>query len=126
MSLRGRRYRATSIAAILEVEVIDLSLEAMPKPPVKISMNVGNPELAFDFQRLPNAGIGLARLEFIIARMIGMHPQGGAGLSRTAGRSAQAKSRRACAGYADPVTFYVEKLTEGIATLGAAFCARSR
>ena len=47
----------------------------MPKPPVKISMNVGNPELAFEFQRLPNDGIGLARLEFIIARMIGIHPQ---------------------------------------------------
>ena len=55
--------------------MVDLSLEAMPKSPVKISMNVGNPELAFDFQRLPNAGVGLARLEFIIARMIGMHPQ---------------------------------------------------
>ena len=60
---------------ILEVEVIDLSLEAMPKAPLKITMNVGNPELAFEFQRLPNDGVGLARLEFIIARMIGVHPK---------------------------------------------------
>ena len=59
----------------------------MPKPPVKITMNVGNPELAFEFQRLPNEGVGLARLEFIIARMIGVHPQGGAGLSRTCRRT---------------------------------------
>ena len=60
---------------ILETEVIDLSLDKMPKAPVKITMNVGNPELAFEFQRLPNEGVGLARLEFIIARMIGVHPK---------------------------------------------------
>ena len=71
---------------ILETEVIDLSLAKMPKAPVKITMNVGNPELAFEFQRLPNEGVGLARLEFIIARMIGVHPEGGARLSGPAGR----------------------------------------
>lgn len=60
-------------AGLLEVEEINLALDAMPKSPVKIAMNVGNPELAFEFQRLPNAGVGLARLEFIIARMIGVH-----------------------------------------------------
>ena len=62
----------------LEIEVIDLSLDAMPKAPAKITMNVGNPELAFEFRRLPNEGVGLARLEFIIARMIGVHPRAGA------------------------------------------------
>src|SRR5262249_49410983 len=62
-------------SGLLDTEIIDLSLETMPKAPLKITMNVGNPELAFEFQRLPNDGIGLARLEFIIARMIGVHPK---------------------------------------------------
>ncbi|HEX6828910.1 MAG TPA: phosphoenolpyruvate synthase, partial [Burkholderiales bacterium] len=104
----------------LEVEVLDLSLESMPRPPTKIMMNVGNPELAFDFQRLPNAGVGLARLEFIIARMIGVHPKAALGYARLKPDLKQAIDAL-CAGYPDPVSFYVEKLTEGIATLGAAF-----
>jgi pyruvate,water dikinase len=107
----------------LEVEVIDLSVEAMPRPPVKISMNLGNPELAFDFQRLPNAGVGLARLEFIIARMIGVHPQAVLSYPNVPPdlrREIEARS----AAYPDPKTFYVEKLTEGIATLGAAFAPK--
>jgi pyruvate,water dikinase len=107
----------------LEVEVIDLSVEAMPKPPVKISMNVGNPELAFDFQRLPNAGIGLARLEFIIARMIGIHPQAVLSYPNIPPDLRREVEAR-CAAYADPRTFYVEKLAEGIATLGAAFAPK--
>ena len=73
----GNVYRG-----VLEVEVLDLALETMPKPPVKIALNVGNPELAFAFQRLPNDGVGLARLEFIIARMIGIHPMGSDGSTR--------------------------------------------
>lgn len=104
----------------LEVEVSDLALESMPKAPVKISMNVGNPELAFGFQRIPNDGVGLARLEFIIARMIGLHPKAAlqfARLPQDVKQQVEAQS----SGYADPVSFYVEKLTEGIATLGAAF-----
>ena len=104
----------------LDVEVLDLSVEAMPKAPVKIYMNVGNPELAFDFQRLPNAGVGLARLEFIIARMIGIHPQAVLAypnLPPDLKRDVEARS----ASYPDPKTFYLEKLVEGIATLGAAF-----
>jgi pyruvate,water dikinase len=107
----------------LDLEVIDLSLEAMPKPPVKISMNVGNPELAFDFQRLPNAGVGLARLEFIIARMIGIHPQAVLSypnLPPDLRREVEARS----SGYASPRDFYLDKLTEGIATLGAAFAPK--
>jgi len=105
---------------ILETEVIDLSLSAMPKPPVKIAMNVGNPELAFEFQRLPNAGVGLARLEFIIARMIGVHPKAVLAYPDLSPDVKVAVEEHS-AGYPDPVTFYVEKLAEGVATLGAAF-----
>jgi pyruvate, water dikinase len=104
----------------LDVEVIDLSLDAMPKPPVKITMNVGNPELAFEFRRLPNEGVGLARLEFIIARMIGVHPKAVLAYPDLPADLKTAVEEHS-AGYADPVTFYVEKLVEGVATLGAAF-----
>ncbi len=105
---------------ILETEVIDLSLASMPKAPVKITMNVGNPELAFEFQRLPNEGVGLARLEFIIARMIGVHPKAVLAYPDLSADLKVAVEERS-AGYPDPVTFYVEKLVEGVATLGAAF-----
>jgi pyruvate,water dikinase len=111
----GNVYRGA-----LEVEVNDLALESMPKPPVKISMNVGNPELAFEFQRMPNDGVGLARLEFIIARMIGIHPKAALRYSDLP-PELKMQVENQSAGYADPVSFYVEKLTEGIATLGAAF-----
>src|SRR5215470_902049 len=107
----------------LEVEVVDLALEAMPKAPVKISMNLGNPELAFEFQRLPNAGVGLARLEFIIARMIGIHPQ--AVLSHpNVPPDLRREIEARISGYSDPKSFYVQKLTEGIATLAAAFAPK--
>jgi pyruvate,water dikinase len=105
---------------ILDTEVLDLSLASMPKAPVKITMNVGNPELAFEFQRLPNEGVGLARLEFIIARMIGVHPKAVLAYPDLPGDLKMAVEEHS-AGYPDPVTFYVEKLVEGVATLGAAF-----
>jgi pyruvate, water dikinase len=105
---------------ILEAEVIDLSLASMPRAPVKITMNVGNPELAFEFQRLPNEGVGLARLEFIIARMIGVHPKAVLAYPDLSPDLKVAVEEHS-AGYPDPVTFYVEKLVEGVATLGAAF-----
>jgi pyruvate,water dikinase len=105
---------------ILDTEIIDLSLASMPKAPVKITMNVGNPELAFEFQRLPNAGVGLARLEFIIARMIGVHPKAVLAYPDVPADLKVAVEEHS-AGYPDPVTFYVEKLVEGVATLGAAF-----
>jgi len=105
---------------ILETEIIDLSLASMPKAPVKITMNVGNPELAFEFQRLPNEGVGLARLEFIIARMIGVHPKAVLAYPDLSADLKVAVEEHS-AGYPDPVTFYVEKLVEGVATLGAAF-----
>jgi pyruvate,water dikinase len=104
----------------LESEVIDLSLKSMPQAPVKITMNVGNPELAFEFQRLPNEGVGLARLEFIIARMIGVHPKAVLAYPDIPADVKVAVEEHT-AGYADPVSFYVEKLAEGVATLGAAF-----
>jgi pyruvate,water dikinase len=104
----------------LESEVIDLSLKSMPQAPVKITMNVGNPELAFEFQRLPNEGVGLARLEFIIARMIGVHPKAVLAYPDIPADVKVAVEEH-IAGYADPVSFYVEKLAEGVATLGAAF-----
>ncbi|MEK6708556.1 MAG: phosphoenolpyruvate synthase [Pseudomonadota bacterium] len=111
----GNVYRGA-----LEVEVLDLALGAMPKPPVKIALNVGNPELAFAFQRLPNDGVGLARLEFIIARMIGIHPKAALDYPNIPA-DLKREVEKQSAGYRDPVSFYVEKLTEGIATLGAAF-----
>ncbi len=104
----------------LQTEVIDLRLSSMPPCPVKITMNVGNPELAFEFQRLPNAGVGLARLEFIIARMIGVHPKAVLAYPDLSADLKVAVEERS-AGYADPVTFYVDKMVEGVATLGAAF-----
>jgi pyruvate, water dikinase len=107
----------------LEVEITDLALDKMPTPPVKISMNVANPEMAFEFSHLPNYGVGLARLEFVIARMIGLHPRAALDYPNLPGDlKAQIEAR--CAGYASPVDFYVEKMAEGIATLAAAFAPK--
>jgi len=83
-------------------------------------MNVGNPELAFEFQRLPNDGVGLARLEFIVARMIGIHPKACLDYPNLPNDLKRAVEER-CAGYPSPREFYVEKMVEGVATLGAAF-----
>ncbi len=96
------------------------SIDAMPDLPFKIMMNVGNPDRAFDFAQLPNAGVGLARLEFIINRMIGVHPKA---LLNYDGLPLEIKESvdKRIAGYNDPVGFYVEKLVEGISTLAAAF-----
>lgn len=96
------------------------SVDAMPDLPFKIMMNVGNPDRAFDFAQLPNEGVGLACLEFIINRMIGVHPKA---LLNFAGLPADIKEsvEKRIAGYPDPVGFYVEKLVEGISTLAAAF-----
>jgi pyruvate,water dikinase len=96
------------------------SVDAMPELPFKIMMNVGNPDRAFDFAQLPNAGVGLARLEFIINRMIGVHPKA---LLNYDGLPQEIKDSvdKRIAGYSDPVGFYVEKLVEGISTLAGAF-----
>ncbi|OAI91272.1 phosphoenolpyruvate synthase [Pseudomonas putida] len=104
----------------LGFDVRQNSVDAMPELPFKIMMNVGNPDRAFDFAQLPNAGVGLARLEFIINRMIGVHPKA---LLNYAGLPQELKESvdKRIAGYNDPVGFYVEKLVEGISTLAAAF-----
>jgi pyruvate,water dikinase len=98
----------------------EADLEALPPPPLKIMMNVGNPERAFDFAQLPHAGIGLARLEFVIARQIGVHPR--ALLEFDAQRpEIKVQIRELMSGWEDPVSFYVDRLAEGIATLACAF-----
>ncbi|RXT60474.1 phosphoenolpyruvate synthase [Pseudomonas syringae] len=96
------------------------SVDAMPDLPFKIMMNVGNPDRAFDFAQLPNAGVGLARLEFIINRMIGVHPKALLNYSVLPPEIKESVDKR-IAGYHDPVGFYVDKLVEGISTLAAAF-----
>ncbi len=105
---------------LLEFERKQIELDALPKIPVKIMMNVGNPDRAFDFAGIPNHGVGLARLEFIINRMIGVHPKALLEFERLDGE-VQQQIRVQMAGYSDPVGFYVEKLAEGIAQIAAAF-----
>ena len=96
------------------------SVNAMPEIPFKIMMNVGNPDRAFGFASLPSAGVGLARLEFIINRMIGVHPKALLEYDRLPADLQQTIDLRT-AGYPSPVDFYVDKLVEGISTLAAAF-----
>ena len=105
---------------LLDFEEGEIRLGAMPEIPLKIMLNVGNPDRAFDFASIPNSGVGLARLEFIINRMIGVHPQALLDFEDLPDEL-QREIRFQHAGYADPVEFYVEKLTEGIATIAAAF-----
>ncbi|MFC3679950.1 phosphoenolpyruvate synthase [Bacterioplanoides pacificum] len=104
----------------LDFDVKTNSVDSMPDLPFKIMMNVGNPDRAFDFQGLPNAGVGLARLEFIINRMIGVHPKALLNFDSLPEEVKPTVERR-ISGYADPVDFYVDKLVEGISTLAAAF-----
>ena len=105
---------------LLEYERKQIELDSLPKIPVKIMMNVGNPDRAFDFAGIPHRGVGLARLEFIINRMIGVHPRALLEFDRLDGEL-QDQIRGQMAGYSDPVTFYVDKLAEGIAQIAAAF-----
>jgi pyruvate,water dikinase len=104
----------------LDFEVSTSRIDAMPDLPLKVMMNVGNPDRAFDFARLPHEGVGLARLEFIINRMIGVHPKA---LINFDEQPEDVKEEIAdmMAGYASPVEYYIEKLVEGIASIGAAF-----
>ncbi len=105
---------------LLETEVTEVKRGEMPELPVKIMMNVGNPQLAFDFAQIPNGGVGLARLEFIINNNIGVHPKAildypnvDADLKRAVESAAR--------GHASPRAFYVDKVAEGVATIAAAF-----
>ncbi|MBE1274043.1 phosphoenolpyruvate synthase [Enterovibrio baiacu] len=104
----------------LDFVVRQSAVDELPLLPTKVMMNVGNPDRAFDFAQIPNEGVGLARLEFIINKMIGIHPKA---LLNFDAQSDELKAQinERIRGYKDPVDFYVSKLTEGIATIGAAF-----
>ncbi|HJV73999.1 MAG TPA: phosphoenolpyruvate synthase [Noviherbaspirillum sp.] len=105
---------------LLETEVTEVSRGELPPLPLKIMMNVGNPQLAFDFQSIPNGGVGLARLEFIINNNIGVHPKAileYPGIDADLKKAVESVAR----GHASPKAFYVDKLAEGIATIAAAF-----
>lgn len=104
----------------LDFEQKTIEFDALPEIPVKLMMNVGNPDRAFEFSRIPNAGIGLARLEFIINRMIGVHPNA---LLEYDSLDDETKSAidEHMAGYPNPVDFYVDKIAEGVSTIAAAF-----
>ena len=107
----------------LEYEESQIELDSLPEIPVKIMMNVGNPDRAFDFANIPNHGVGLARLEFIINRMIGVHPNA---LLEYASLDSATRSAvdEQMAGYDDPVSFFIDKLAEGVATIAAAFAPK--
>jgi phosphoenolpyruvate synthase len=107
-------------AGCLSFEERNIELESLPSIPTKIMMNVGNPDRAFDFSSIPNRGVGLARLEFIINRAIGVHPRALLEYDNLPQDLKETVARQ-MSGYADPVSFYVEKLSEGIATIAAAF-----
>ncbi len=111
----GHVYRGS-----LDFEVTTRDISAMPDVPVKVMMNVGNPELAFEFAQLPNAGVGLARVEFIINNVIGIHPKAILDVERLPASKRDEIKRRA-RGYASPKEFFVEKLVEGVSTIAAAF-----
>ncbi|MCS0392402.1 phosphoenolpyruvate synthase [Vibrio diabolicus] len=104
----------------LEFDVKRSSVDELPLLPTKVMMNVGNPDRAFDFAQIPNEGVGLARLEFIINKMIGIHPKA---LLNFDAQSDELKAeiKQRIRGYKDPIDFYVSKLTEGIATIASAF-----
>ena len=108
---------------LLDFEVTSSQVDTMPDLPLKIMMNVGNPDRAFDFACLPNEGVGLARLEFIINRMIGVHPKALLEFDQQT-PELQQQIRQMMKGFDDPVEFYIARLTEGIATLGAAFAPK--
>jgi pyruvate, water dikinase len=109
---------------LLETEISDVVRGEMPYCPIKIMMNVGNPQLAFDFAQMPNSGVGLARLEFIINNNIGVHPKAildYPNIDADLKKAVESVAR----GHASPRAFYVDKLAEGIATIAAAFWPKS-
>ncbi len=105
---------------LLDFSEKTIELDSLPEIPVKIMMNVGNPDRAFDFANIPNCGVGLARLEFIINRMIGVHPKALLEYDKVSADTRAAIDEQ-MAGYNDPVSFFVDKLAEGISTIAAAF-----
>ena len=105
----------------LPFEVASVSAEAVPRPRTKIMVNLGNPDLAFHTAMLPNDGVGLARMEFIISEHIGVHPMALAVPEKVAGEKARAAIARLTRNYAQPTDFFVERLSEGVGTIAAAF-----
>ncbi len=105
---------------MLDFEQQRIELSGLPELPVKVMMNVGNPDRAFDFSHLPHHGVGLARLEFIVNRMIGVHPKAILDFDRLRPELREV-IRQQMAGYSDPVEFFVARLAEGISTIAAAF-----
>jgi pyruvate, water dikinase len=103
-----------------DFEIITNRVDSLPDLPMKIMMNVGNPDRAFDFARLPNEGVGLARLEFIINRMIGIHPKALLEFNQQ-DAALQTEINEMIAGYDSPVEYYIARLVEGIATIASAF-----
>ena len=108
-------------AGILPYELIRLDVETMPELPMKVMLNVGNPERAFTFQSIPNSGVGLARLEFLISNTIGIHPRALLDFDRLKDKELKQFITEKTAAYASPVEYYIERLKEGIATIAAAF-----
>jgi len=104
----------------LDFEETNIELDSLPDIPVKLMMNVGNPDRAFDFANIPNHGVGLARLEFIINRMIGVHPQALLEYDNLDSATREAVDEQ-MAGYDDPLQFFIDKLAEGVSTIAAAF-----
>jgi pyruvate,water dikinase len=104
----------------LDFEVSSQANSALPKPPCKIMMNVGNPDMAFSFAQIPNDGVGLARLEFVINNMVGIHPKAILNMDAMP-KSIQDTIKNRARGYASPKQFYIDKVTEGVATIAAAF-----
>ncbi|MCB1955140.1 MAG: phosphoenolpyruvate synthase [Rhodocyclaceae bacterium] len=104
----------------LDYEVTTTDMGNLPDIPVKIMMNVGNPELAFEFAQIPNGGVGLARLEFVINNMIGIHPKAILELDQVPA-SLRSEIMRRSRGYLTPKQFFIEKIVEGVATIAAAF-----
>ncbi|KTD40657.1 phosphoenolpyruvate synthase [Legionella parisiensis] len=108
-------------AGLLPYEQVHLDVETMPELPMKVMLNVGNPERAFTFQSIPNSGVGLARLEFLISNTIGIHPRALLDFDRLKDKELIQFIREKTAAYTSPVEYYIERLKEGIATIAAAF-----
>ncbi|ETO93535.1 phosphoenolpyruvate synthase [Legionella oakridgensis] len=108
-------------ADLLPFERVQLDVDTMPELPVKVMLNVGNPERAFAFQAIPNAGVGLARLEFLISNTIGIHPKALLQYETLNDKKLKQFIEEKTAAYFSPVEYYIERLKEGVATIAAAF-----
>lgn len=108
-------------ADLLPFERVHLDVETMPELPMKVMLNVGNPERAFTFQSIPNSGVGLARLEFLISNTIGIHPRALLDFDSLEDKELKQFIMEKTSAYASPVEYYIERLKEGIATIAAAF-----